>query len=74
MKIRTRIAAVVSAVLATLFVSTPALAHEGHAHESMYSSAGEPVNAVAIIIIGLILLVVTLLLSTWIGNLFQKHD
>lgn len=72
MKIRTRIATAVSVALATLFVSTPALAHDGG--ESMYSSAGHPVNVVAIIIIGLILLVVTLLVSTWVGNLFEKND
>lgn len=74
MKIRTRIAAVVSVVLAALFVGTPALAHDGETHESVFSSVGDPVNAIAIAVVGLILLVVVLLLSTWVGNLFEKDS
>lgn len=73
MKIRTRIATAVSVALATLFVSTPAFAHGDEEH-STFSSVGEPVHVIPILIVGIVLLVITLLTSTWVGNLFEKKD
>ncbi|MBL3686695.1 hypothetical protein D3248_06980 [Leucobacter zeae] len=73
MKIRTRIATAITVVLASLFVATPALAHGDEDHgASMFSSAGNPVDIVAISIVGVILLAVVLIGSTLIGNLFEK--
>jgi len=71
-KIRTRIAAAVTAALASVFVATPAFAHDGHEHESMFSSAGQPVDVVAVSIVGVVLLAVVLIGSTLVGNLFEK--
>ena len=46
MKILARIAAAITAVLVSLFVATPALAHEGESHDlaDQFSSAGQPVD------------------------------
>ncbi|MGJ0203938.1 hypothetical protein [Leucobacter sp. gxy201] len=71
MKIRTRIAAAVTVALASVFVAAPAFAHEGEEH-SMFSSAGTPVDVVAISIVGVVLLAVVLIGSTLVGNLFEK--
>lgn len=74
-KIRTRIATAIAALtagIASLFIATPALAHEGHHHVSPYSSAGTPVDAVAVAIVMLVLLAIVLIGSTLVGNLFEK--
>lgn len=71
MKIRTRIATAVTVALASVFVATPAFAHGGEEH-SMFSAAGEPVNVVAISIVGVVLLAVCLIGGTLLGNLFEK--
>ncbi|MGO1539426.1 MAG: hypothetical protein ACTHW3_08650 [Leucobacter sp.] len=71
MKIRTRIATAVTAALASVFVAAPAFAHDG---EHSFSSAGQPVDVVAISIVGVILLGIVLIGSTLIGNLFEKKD
>lgn len=72
MKIRTRIAAAVTVALASVFVAAPAFAHDGHEH-SMFSSAGQPVDVVAVSIVGVILLAVALIGGTLVGNLFNKN-
>ncbi|PRI10859.1 hypothetical protein [Leucobacter massiliensis] len=76
MKIRTRIAAAVTAVtaaLASIFLAAPAFAHDGEDHtQSMFSTAGDPLDIVAISIVGVVLLAVVLIGSTLIGNLFAK--
>lgn len=74
MKILTRIATAITAALVSLFVATPALAHDGESHHSAgeFSSAGQPVDVVAILIVGAVLLAIVLLLSQLIGNLFEK--
>ncbi|UOQ55835.1 hypothetical protein MUN78_08915 [Leucobacter allii] len=73
MKIRTRIATAVTVALASVFVAAPAFAHGGHDDtESMFSSAGQPVDVVAISIVGVVLLAVILIGSTLVGNLFEK--
>ncbi len=74
MKILARIAAAITAVLVSLFVATPALAHEGESHDlaDQFSSAGQPVDVVAILIVGAVLLAIVLLLSQLVGNLFEK--
>ena len=69
MKIRTRIATAVTVALATVFVAAPAFATTG---EVEFSSAGEPLQVVAISIVGVVLLAVILIGSTLIGNLFDK--
>ncbi len=73
MKIRTRIATAVTAALASVFVAAPAFANGGaDTTDSMFSSAGQPVDVVAISIVGVVLLAVVLIGSTLIGNLFEK--
>lgn len=74
MKIRTRIATAVTVALASVFVAAPAFAHgdEDHGTQSMFSSAGQPVDIVAISIVAVVLLGVILIGSTLVGNLFEK--
>ncbi|MFT4232347.1 MAG: hypothetical protein QM606_06185 [Leucobacter sp.] len=72
MKIRTRIATAVTVALASVFVAAPAFAHDGHDEESMFSTAGHPLDIVAISIVGVVLLAVVLIGSTAVGNLFEK--
>ncbi|MBK0420988.1 hypothetical protein JD292_02680 [Leucobacter sp. CSA2] len=73
MKFRTRIAAAAVAATVSLFVATPAFASGGGDDtHSMFSSAGQPVDVVAISITGVIILAVVLIGSTLIGNLFEK--
>lgn len=68
-KIRTRIATAVTVALASVFVAAPAFATTG---EVEFSSAGHPVDVVAISIVGVVLLAIVLIGSTLIGNLFEK--
>lgn len=73
MKIRTRIATAVTVALASVFVAAPAFAHDGVDHSvNPFSAAGQPVDVVAISIVGVVLLLVVLVGSTLIGNLFEK--
>lgn len=72
MKIRTRIMAIVASVIATISVATPALAAEPHVGTSQYSSAGQPVDIVAISIVMIVLLVVTVGGGALVGKLFDK--
>lgn len=78
MKTLTRITAVVVAAVASLFIAAPAFASGGEGdaadHMAQFSSAGEPVNVVAILIVGAVLLVVVLGLAQIVGNLFEKKD
>lgn len=77
MKIFTRIAATITAAFVTFFVATPAFANEGGEMfnpADQFSSAGQPVDMVAILIVGAVLLAIVLLLSQGIGNLFEKSD
>ena len=73
MKTRTRIATAVTAALASVFVAAPAFAAGGHEDPSaQFSTAGQPVDVVAISIVGVVLLAVVLIGSTLVGNLFEK--
>lgn len=75
MKIFTRIAAAITAALVSVFVAAPAFAsEEGEKFNpaEQFSSAGDPVNAVAILIVGAVILVVVLVTSQLVGNLFEK--
>lgn len=75
MKIFTRIATAITAVLVSLFVASPAFAsEEGERIDTLaeFSSAGQPVDMVAILITGAVLLAIVLLLSQLVGNLFEK--
>lgn len=75
MKIFTRIAAAITAAFVSFFVATPAFAHESVEKfdpTEQFSAAGQPVDVVAILIVGAIVLAVILLLSQLVGNLFEK--
>ena len=73
MKIRTRIATAVTVALASVFLAAPAFASGGgDTTSSELSSAGHPLDVVAISIVGVVLLLVVLVGSTLIGNLFVK--
>lgn len=77
MKIRTRIATAVTVALASVFVGAPAFASEGVERIDTlaeFSSAGQPVDVVAISIVGVVLLGVVLIGSTLLGNLFEKKN
>lgn len=77
MKIRTRIATALTAILASVFVASPALASEpGETFDpaAQFSAAGQPVDVVAILIVGVVLLAVVLILSTVVSNLFEPKD
>ncbi|QIM16830.1 hypothetical protein G7067_11130 [Leucobacter insecticola] len=76
MKIRTRIMTAVTAAIASVFVAAPAFASGGELDNSgsMFSSAGQPVDVVAISIVGVVLLAVILIGSTLVGNLFEKKN
>ena len=74
MKIRTRIATAVTVALASVFVGAPAFAHDGHDHgASMFDRSNDPFSYVAIAVLTVILLAIVLLLSTWVGNMFEKN-
>lgn len=74
MKTIARIATAVTAALASVFVAVPAFANDGESHDpaAQFSSAGEPLQVWAILIVGAVLLVLVLLLAQWIGNAFEK--
>lgn len=74
MKIRTRIATALTAALAMVFIGTPAFAADVEKIDTLaeFSSAGQPVDVVAISIVGIVLLAVVLVTSTLVGNLFNK--
>ncbi len=79
MQTLTRITTAVIAAVASLFVAAPAFASGGEGGEgtdymAQFSSAGEPVNVVAILIVGAVLLVIVLGLAQLIGNMFEKKD
>lgn len=74
MKIRTRIVVALTAAFASVFVAAPALASEPHTGVSQYSTAGDPLDYVAISIVMIVLLVVTMATSTLLGNLFDKKN
>lgn len=73
MKIRTRIATAVTAAFASVFVAAPAFASAPVADgANPYSSAGQPVDVVAISIVGVVILGIVLVGATLVGNLFEK--
>ncbi|WP_053353337.1 MULTISPECIES: hypothetical protein [Leucobacter] len=73
MKIRTRIATAVTVALASVFVAAPAFASGGGDDTaSMLSHAGEPLNYAGIAAVGIVLLLIVLVGSTLVGNLFEK--
>lgn len=78
MKTLTRITTAIVAAVVSLFVAAPAFASEGGGEKfdprEQFSAAGDPVNVVAILIVGAILLVVILGASQVVGNLFEKKD
>ncbi|WP_336658475.1 hypothetical protein [Leucobacter sp. USHLN153] len=70
MKIRTRIATAVTVALASVFVAVPAFAADDTVPP--LSHAGDPLNYAGIIAVGIVLLLIVLVLSTLVGNLFEK--
>jgi len=73
-KFFTRAAAAITAAFISLFIAVPAFAHEevekfNPADE--FSAAGQPVNTVAILITGAVVLIVVLLLTAWLSNMFK---
>ena len=79
MQTLTRIATAVIAAVVSVFVAAPAFAAEASEGErfnpaDQFSAAGEPVNVIAILIVGAIILLVVLGLGTLVGNLFNKKD
>ncbi|MGK0715618.1 hypothetical protein [Leucobacter sp. W1153] len=78
MKTLTRITTAIFAVIVSLFVAAPAFAAVGEGEKfdprEQFSAAGDPVNVVAILIVGAILLVVILGSAQVVGNLFEKKD
>lgn len=72
MKIRTRIVAVLSTVVASLFIATPAFAEQAHVGTEQYSVAGNPVEIIPIAIVMIVLLAVSLGGAQLVGNLFEK--
>lgn len=74
MKIRTRIATAVFLGIASVFGAMPAIASEGERHNpaDAFSTAGEPVQVLAISIFGAVLLAIVLITSTALGSLFEK--
>lgn len=77
MNIFSRIAAVVTAAVISLVFATPALAASGEEKidfAAEFSSAGQPVNVVAILITGAVILVIVLLLAGWISNMFKPAE
>lgn len=76
-KIRTRLAAwatALTAALASVFIAAPALAHEGETFNpaDAFSTAGQPLNVLPILIVGVVLLAAVLITATLISNLFEK--
>lgn len=74
MKTRNRIATAVAVALASVFVATPAFAHGGDHSDSIFSSAGQPVEIVPILIVVGILLVVVLALAAWVTSLTSSKN
>ena len=71
MKIRTRILTAITVAFASVFVAAPALAAEPHLGDAQYSTAGTPLDIVAISIVMVILVVVLLAGAVGVGKLFD---
>lgn len=76
MKTIARLSAAVVAVVVSLFVASPAFANSGGADRvdmtDQFSTAGQPLQVGAILIVGFVLLALVLIFSTLIGNAFEK--
>lgn len=74
MKFFTRAVTAITVAVVSLFVAAPAFAHEEVERfnpADQFSAAGEPVNVVAILITGAIVLLIVLLATALISNLFK---
>ncbi len=80
MKIFTRIATAITAAFVSLFIASPAFASaagegvEKYNPADAFSTVGQPMNVVGILVTGAILLVVVLVLAQLVGNLFEKKN
>jgi len=69
------VATAVVAAIASVFVAAPAFAsEEGEKFDptAQFSTAGEPLQIGAILIVGIVLLALVLILAQLLGNLFEK--
>lgn len=74
-KIRTRIATAVTVALASVFIAAPAFASGGGDNaDSTLSSAGDPLNYAGIAAVGIVLLLIVLVSSKLVGDLFEKKS
>ncbi len=67
--------AAVVAALVSVFVAAPAFAHEEVEKfdpAAQFSTAGDPVQVGAILIVGIVLLALVLITAQLVGNLFEK--
>ena len=74
-RLATTVTAALTAAFLTLFVAAPAMANEElekYNPADEFSTAGQPLDVVAILVTGAILLVIVLVLAQLIGNLFEK--
>lgn len=79
MKTITRIATAAVAALVSVFIAAPAFAAEEHGHGELgaaqeFSTAGDPLQIGAIIIVGIVLLAIIVIVSTAAGSLFDKKS
>lgn len=76
MKTFARIATAFVAAIASFFVAAPAFAAGGGVEKynpaDEFSAVGQPVDFVAILVFGAIVLAIVLILAQVIGNLFEK--
>jgi len=78
-KIFTRIVTAITAAVVSVFIATPAFAHEGEDAEKFnpleeFSAAGEPVQMVPILITGAIVLFIVLITAQLLSGLFEKKS
>lgn len=69
--------AAVAAALVSVFMAAPAFAHEGGEKfdpAEQFSTAGQPVQVGAILIVGFVLLAIVLLTAQAISAPFEKKD
>ncbi len=74
-RLATTVTAALTAAFLTLFVAAPAMASEEiekYNPADEFSTVGQPLDVVAILVTGAIVLVIVLVLAQLVGNLFEK--
>lgn len=75
MKTIARIATATVAAIVSVFIASPAFAHdapEKYNPADQFSTVNDPLQVGAILLCGAILLIIVLLLAQWIGSAFNK--